>query len=390
MKRELYDETHEDFRAAFRSFVAAQIVPHHDRWEAAGKVDKEMFLAAGEAGFLGMAVPEEHGGLGQNDFRFNAIIGEELQRAGVIGSGMCITLHNDVMLPYLLDYTTPEQRARWLPGTVTGEIMTAISMTEPGAGSDLAAIRATARREGDDWVVNGSKTFVTNGINADLVLVVVKTDPALRHRGISLIAVADGTPGFARGGHLDKIGLRSQDTAELFFDECRVPADNLVGGEGEGFRILMENLAQERLGLCVSAISAARAALRHTVDYCAQREAFGTRVLDFQNSRFRLAELGAKLDATQVFVDHLITLHDRGELSGEDAAKGKLLTTSLQQEIVREGLQLHGGYGFMREYPIARMYLDAPIQSIFGGTNEIMREIVGRQLEESYGSGPGR
>ena len=388
MRRTLYDQTHEDFRASFRAFVETEIVPHHERWEETGRVDREMFLKAGEQGFLGMAVPEEYGGLGEADFRYNAIIGEELQRAGVIGSGMCITLHNDVFLPYLLDSATEEQKKRWLPGLVTGEIMGAISMTEPGAGSDLAAIRTTARREDDHYVLNGAKTFVTNGLNADLYIVVVKTDPAAAHKGISLVLVEDPTDGFGRGRHLDKIGLRSQDTAELFFDDARVPVDNLLGAEGAGFGILMDNLAQERLGLTVSAISASRTALGWTVDYCAQREAFGGRVLDMQNTKFALAELAARLDAAQVFVDHLITTHNRGELTAVDAAKGKLITTELQQDMVRQCLQLHGGYGFMREYPIARAYLDAPIQTIFGGTNEIMRELVGRTLETEYGRNP--
>lgn len=385
MKRTLYDEVHEDFRHSFRSFVAQEILPHHDAWEERGRVDREMFLAAGERGFLGMAVPEEYGGLGQPDFRFNAIVGEELQRAGVIGSGMCITLHNDVVLPYLMEATDEAQRKRWLPGMVTGETMAAISMTEPGAGSDLAALRTSARLDGDHYVINGAKTFVTNGLNADLFVVAVRTDPHEKHRGISLIGVEDPTVGFTRGRHLDKIGLRSQDTAELFFDDARVPADNLIGGEGRGFTILMENLAQERLGLTVSAMSAARSVLGWTVDYCAQREAFGQQVLNMQNTRFKLAELAARVDALQVFVDHLISLHNHGELSGVDAAKGKLLTTELQQEVVHTGLQLHGGYGFMREYPIARAYLDAPIQTIFGGTNEIMREIIGRTLESEHG-----
>ena len=386
MRRALYDQTHEDFRQAFRSFVANEILPHHDRWEEAGRVDREMFLKAGEQGFLGMAVPAEYGGLGQADFRYNAIIGEELQRVGVIGSGMCITLHNDVFLPYLLHSANAEQRKRWLPATVTGEIMGAISMTEPGAGSDLAAIRTSARRENDGYVVNGTKTFVTNALNANLYIVVVRTDPNERHRGISLLMLEDPTPGFSRGRHLDKIGLRSQDTAELFFEDARVPHENLLGAEGAGFAILMQNLAQERLGLSVSAISAARTTLGLTVDYCGQREAFGTRVLDMQNTRFKLAELAARVDASQVFLDHLITLHNDGEVSGEDAAKAKLLTTELQQEVIATGLQLHGGYGFMREYPIARAYLDAPIQSIFGGTNEIMREIIGRTLERDFGT----
>lgn len=384
MKRDLYDQTHGDFRASFRAFVATEIVPNHDKWEEAGRVDREMFTRAGELGFLGMAVPEVYGGLGQPDFRYNAIIGEELQRAGVIGSGMCITLQNDVVLPYLMSATNDEQRRRWLPGMATGEIMGAISMTEPGTGSDLASIRTTAVRDGDDYVINGAKTFVTNGLNADLVVVAAKTDPTQRHKGISLIVVESGTPGFSRGRHLDKIGLRSQDTAELFFDDVRVPVANLLGGEGEGFKILMGNLAQERLGIAVSAISACRSVLAHTIDYCAQREAFGQRVLDMQNTRFTLAGLAARFDAVELFVDQMILRHNEGEVSGEEAAKAKLLTTELQQDIVQRGLQLHGGYGFMREYPVARAYLDAPIQTIFGGTSEIMREIIGRTLESEY------
>lgn len=385
MRRELFDSMHDAFRDSFRAFVAAEIVPHHDKWESAGRVDHDMFLTAGAQGFLGMAVPERFGGLAVEDFRYNVIIGEELQRAGVIGSGMCITLHNDVVLPYVMHATNDEQRARWLPGMVSGDLMGAIAMTEPGAGSDLAAIRTTARRDGNEYVINGSKTFVTNGLNAGLYVVAVRTDPSQRHKGISLIGVEDPTDGFSRGRHLDKIGLRSQDTAELFFHEARVPCDNLIGEEGTGFATLMRNLVQERLALAVSAISASRTALAWTVDYCAQREAFGARILDMQNTRVVLADLAVRIDAAQVFVDHLITLHHRGELTGDDSAKGKVLTTVLQQDTVHACLQLHGGYGFMREYPIARAYLDAPIQTIFGGTNEIMREIVGRTLEKHYG-----
>jgi alkylation response protein AidB-like acyl-CoA dehydrogenase len=387
MRRRLYDEVHHEFRHSFRAFVRSEIVPYHDRWEQVGQVDRAMFRKAGEHGFLAMAVPEEYGGLGADDFRYNAIIGEELQRVGVIGSGMCITLHNDVVLPYLMRTTDAGQRLRWLPGMVTGEIMGAISMTEPGAGSDLAALRTAARREGDSWVLNGAKTFVTNGLNANLFVVAVRTNTGERHRGISLIAVEDRTPGFTRGRHLDKIGLRSQDTAELFFDDARVPAENLLGAEGTGFSIMMGNLAQERLGIAVSALAAARTALGWTVDYCAQREVFGQRVLDLQNTRFKLADLAARVDALQVFLDHLIMLLGCGELASEDAAAAKLLTTELQQVVVQQCLQLHGGYGFMREYPIARFYLDAPIQTIFGGTSEIMREVIARTLETRHGSG---
>jgi alkylation response protein AidB-like acyl-CoA dehydrogenase len=379
--RDLFDETHDDFRSSFRAFVKAEIVPNHEKWEAAGRVDKSMFLAAGAQGFLGMAVPEEYGGLGVDDFRYNVIISEELQRANVIGSGMCITLHNDIVLPYLLSATNEEQRARWLPGFVTGEIMGAISMTEPGAGSDLASVRTTAIRDGDHYVVNGSKTFVTNGLNCDLVIVAAKTDPEERHRGLSLIVVEDGTAGFTRGRHLRKIGLKSQDTAELFFDEARVPAENLLGEPGTGFATLMANLAQERMALSVSAITGARAVLDWTMDYCREREAFGQRLSSFQNTKFELAEMLTATEVAQVYVDYLVRRHLAGELDAEDAAKAKWWTTELQQDVVNRCLQLHGGYGFMEEYPVARAFLDARVQTIYAGTNEIMKEIIGRSID---------
>ncbi|MFJ6836235.1 acyl-CoA dehydrogenase family protein [Streptomyces sp. NPDC091209] len=381
MHRDLFDETHDDFRSSFRAFVKAEIVPNHEKWEAAGRVDKSMFLAAGAQGFLGMAVPEEYGGLGVDDFRYNVIISEELQRANVIGSGMCITLHNDIVLPYLLGATNEEQRARWLPGFVTGEIMGAISMTEPGTGSDLASVRTTAIRDGDHYVVNGSKTFVTNGLNCDLVIVAAKTNPEERHRGLSLIVVEDGTPGFTRGRHLRKIGLKSQDTAELFFDDARVPAENLLGEPGSGFPTLMANLAQERMALSVSAITGARAVLDWTMDYCREREAFGQRLSSFQNTKFELAEMLTATEVAQVYVDYLVRRHLAGELDAEDAAKAKWWTTELQQDVVNRCLQLHGGYGFMEEYPVARAFLDARVQTIYAGTNEIMKEIIGRSID---------
>ncbi|MGI5158983.1 acyl-CoA dehydrogenase family protein [Microbispora sp. CA-102843] len=379
--RDLFDDTHEDFRSSFRAFVRTEIEPYHEKWEERGRVDRSMFLAAGAGGFLGMAVPEEYGGLGEPDFRYNVIISEELQRANVIGSGMCITLHNDIVLPYLMTVTTPAQRARWLPGMVTGETMGAISMTEPGTGSDLASIRTTAIRDGDDYVLNGSKSFVTNGLNSDLVIVAVKTDPAQRHRGMSLIVVEEGTPGFKRGRALKKIGLKSQDTAELFFDDARVPAENLLGEPGTGFGTLMRNLAQERIALSVSAIAAARAVLEWTIDYCRERTAFGERLSSFQNTKFVLAELTTATEVAQVYVDYLIRRHVAGELTADDAAKAKWWTTDLQQDVVNRCLQLHGGYGFMQEYPVARAFLDARVQTIYAGTNEIMKEIIGRSID---------
>jgi alkylation response protein AidB-like acyl-CoA dehydrogenase len=378
--RTLFDDTHKAFRQSFRRFVEFEIQPHHDKWEAAGRVDKGMFLAAGQHGFLGTSVPEEYGGAGQTDFRYNVIITEELQRAGVIGSGMCITLHNDVALPYFLQYADEEQRRRWLPGLTSGHLMAAIAMTEPDAGSDLAAISTSAVLDGEDYVVNGSKTFVTNGLNADLVIVALKTTPSSRHEGLTLLVVEEGTAGFVRGRKLDKIGLLSQDTAELFFTDARVPAANRLGAAGTGFEKLMTNLAQERLALAVSAVAGARAVLDWSLRYCNEREAFGQRIADFQTIRFTLAEMATETDIAQIYIDALIDRHTRGDVGGVDAAKAKWWTTELQQRVVTRCLQLHGGYGYMTEYPVARAFLDARVQTIYGGTTEIMKEIIGRSL----------
>jgi alkylation response protein AidB-like acyl-CoA dehydrogenase len=378
--RELFDDIHDSFRDAFRSFVATQIVPFHGAWERAGRVDRSMFAEAGARGFLGMAVPEEYGGLGQPDFRFNVVISEELQRGNVIASGTCITLHNDIVLPYFLTATNDEQRRRWLPGMVTGERMGAISMSEPGAGSDLASIRTSARLEGDHYVVNGSKTFVTNGLNSDIVVLAVKTDPTQRHNGMSLLVVEEPTTGFERGRKLDKIGQRSQDTAELFFNDARVPVGNRLGEEGSGFTLLMGNLVQERLSMAVNAIAGAREVLGWTLDYCRQRTAFGGPLTDQQFVRFEFAEMTTATEIGQVYVDHLVSRLDRGDVTAEDAAKAKYWMTELQQDVVSRCLQLHGGYGYMSEYPVARAFLDARIQTIYGGTTQIMKEIIGRAV----------
>jgi alkylation response protein AidB-like acyl-CoA dehydrogenase len=378
--RELFDDIHDSFREAFRSFVATEIVPFHDAWEQAGRVDRGMFAEAGARGFLGMAVPEQYGGLGQPDFRFNVVISEELQRANVLASGTCITLHNDIVLPYFLTATSDQQRRRWLPGMVTGERMGAISMSEPGAGSDIAAIRTSARLDGDHYVVNGSKTFVTNGLNSDIVVLAVKTDTTLRHKGISLLVVEEPTPGFERGRKLDKIGQRSQDTAELFFNDARVPVGNRLGGEGTGFALLMGNLVQERLSMAVNAIAGAREVLGWTLDYCRQRTAFGGPLTDQQFVRFEFAEMTTATEIGQVYVDHLVSRLDRGDVTAEDAARAKYWMTELQQDVVNRCLQLHGGYGYMREYPVARAFLDARIQTIYGGTTQIMKEIIGRAV----------
>jgi alkylation response protein AidB-like acyl-CoA dehydrogenase len=378
--RTLFDDDHEQFRDTFRAFVRTEVVPFHDAWEEAGRVDRAVFTEAGSRGFLGMAVPETYGGLGQADFRFNVVISEELQRANVIGSGTCITLHNDIVLPYLLTASSDEQKTRWLPGMVSGERMGAISMSEPGAGSDLAAIRTTARRDGDDYVINGSKTFVTNGLNADTVILAVKTDPAKRHKGMSLIVVEEPTPGFERGRKLDKIGQRSQDTAELFFHDARVPVANRLGDEGAGFALLMGNLVQERLSMAVNAIASARTVLGWTLEYCQQRTAFGGPLTDQQFVRFEFAEMTTATDIGQVYVDHLVSRLDSGDVTAEDAAKAKYWLTELQQDVITRCLQLHGGYGYMREYPVSRAFLDARIQTIYGGTTQIMKEIIGRAI----------
>ena len=379
MQSALYEAEHEAFRAMVRDFLAKEVVPHHAAWEEAGVVDRSVWLKAGEQGLLGMDVPEEFGGGGVKDFRYNAVLAAEVTRVGA--SGLGFTLHNDVVAPYLLDLCTDEQKARWLPGFVSGEIITAIAMTEPGAGSDLQGLQTTARRDGDEWVLNGSKTFITNGINADLVIVVARTDPdAPGSRGLSLLVVERDMPGFTRGRNLAKIGLKAQDTAELFFDEVRVPAENLLGNENRGFAHLMENLPQERLSIAVGAVAAAETVLAQTVDYVTARTAFGRPVGSFQNSRFVLAELQTEVTIARTFVDECVRQLDTGDLTPVDAAMAKYWTTELQNKVADRCLQLHGGYGYMDEYPVSKAWRDARIQPIYGGTNEIMREIVGRSM----------
>jgi len=380
MRRRLFTEEHELFRASFRTFVEKEIAPHHLQWESEGKVPRELFLAAGEHGFLCMAVPEEYGGAGVDDFRFNLIIAEEIQRAGVVGSGLGLTLHTDISLPYLLRGTTDEQKQRWLPGMVTGEIITAIAMTEPTMGSDLAGMRTTAILDGDEYVVNGSKTFITNGINADLVITAVKTYPTQRHKGMSLLGIERGMPGFERGRNLEKVGMHAQDTAELFFTDVRVPVSNRLGDEGTGFLQLVENLPQERLSVAMSAVAAADQALAWTLDYVKEREAFGQPIGSFQNSRFKIAEMATEVEIAHAFIDRCVEEHLDEQLTAEEAAMAKWWCTELQKRVVDECVQLHGGYGYMLEYPIARAYVDARIQTIYAGTTEIMKEIVGRGL----------
>ncbi len=379
MQRDIFEAEHDAFRDAVRTFLAREAVPHHERWEADGQVDRAVWKAAGSAGLLGTDVPEEYGGGGVPDFRYNAVITEEISRAGT--SGLGFSMQNDVTAPYLLRLATDEQKRRWLPGFCSGEIITAIAMTEPGAGSDLQGIATTARRTAEgDWVLNGAKTFITNGIHADLVIVVAKTDPDAGSRGFSLLVVERGMAGFERGRRLKKVGLKAQDTAELSFTDVHVPADNLLGEEGNGFVHLMQNLAQERLSIAVSAIAGAARALELTLAYTKERRAFGSPVASFQNTRFEMAEMDTEVTVTQVFVDRCIGQHVESGLSATDAAKAKWWATDVQKRVIDRCVQLHGGYGYMLEYPIARAFVDARVQSIYGGTNEIMKEIIGRSL----------
>lgn len=379
MRSALYDAEHEAFRATVRAFIAAQVTPHHADWERAGIVDRGLWPAAGRQGLLGFEVEERFGGGGVKDFRYNAVLDEELVRAGASGVGF--PLHNDVFAPYLVGLATDEQRERWLPGFCSGELISAIAMSEPGAGSDLQGIRTTARRDGTDFVVNGSKTFVTNGINADLVIVVARTDPGAKAaHGTSLLVLERGMVGFERGRNLDKVGLKAQDTAELFFTDVRVPETNLLGRLNGGFSHLMENLPQERLSIAVAAVAASRHLLDLTVEYCRTRHAFGHPIGSFQHSRFMLAEMATEVAIAETYLEKAILEHNAGRFTVVDAAMGKWWTTELQKRVVDTCVQLHGGYGYMLEYPVAKAYLDSRVQTIYGGTTEIMKEIVGRSL----------
>jgi alkylation response protein AidB-like acyl-CoA dehydrogenase len=378
--RALFDDEHEAFRDSFSSWIEKEVTPHYLEWEAAGIAPRSMFTSAGEYGFLGMQIPEQYGGGGSDDFRFNQVLAEELAAAGIGGAGLGLTLHNDVTTPYFLEFTNDEQKQRWLPGIASGELITAIAMTEPGTGSDLAGIASTAVRDGDEYVVNGSKTFITNGINADLVVVAAKTDPTQRHAGMSLVVVERDTQGFERGRNLEKIGMHSNDTAELFFTDARVPVANLMGEEGAGFRYLTHNLAQERLSIAISGLATARAALGWALEYVRERTAFGAQIAEFQNTKFVLAEVATEVDIVQAYVDQCVLAHNRRELSVADAAKAKYWCTDLQKRATDRCLQLFGGYGYMLEYPIARAYADARVTSIYGGTNEVMKTIIAKSL----------
>jgi alkylation response protein AidB-like acyl-CoA dehydrogenase len=379
LTRRIFEPEHEQFREVVARFARTELAPHHLAWEREGIVPREVWTRMGAQGFLCTDVPEEYGGGGIADFRYNTVITEELMRVGA--SGLGTILHNDTIVPYFLKYASEEQKRRFLPGMATGEIITAIAMTEPGAGSDLAGVRTTAIRQPDGtYLLNGTKTFITNGIHADVVIVVAKTDPTAKHAGISLLLVERGMPGFSRGRKLEKVGLMAQDTAELVFEDVVVPAENLLGDEGAGFRQLMEALPQERLSIAVSAIAGAVAAFDLTLTYVKEREAFGKPVGSFQHSRFTMAEMATRITIGQEFVDRCIELLNAGELTAERAAMAKWWLTDLQGEVLDACVQLHGGYGFMREYEVARWWTDARVQRIYGGTNEIMKEIIGRSL----------
>jgi len=378
MRRTVYEPEHEQFRETVKEFLVREVAPHGERWEKAGIVDREVYRAGGKYGLLGFSIPEEFGGGGVDDFRFNAVVSEELARFG--GSTPAFTLQNDIVLPYLLSLTTPEQKKRWLPGFAAGELIGAIAMSEPGAGSDLAGIRTAGVRDGDDWIVSGAKTFISSGINSDLVIVVTRTDPEAGHKGFTLLVVERDMPGFTRGRNLEKMGQKAQDTAELFFDQVRVPAANVLGQVGRGFYHLMHNLPSERLSIAVSAVAGARAVFDETLEYVKSRKAFGQPIGSFQYNRFRLAEMETELEIAEVYMDRCLRRVVDGELTAVEAAKAKWWTTELQKKVVDTCLQLHGGYGYMSEYPISKAYTDTRIQTIYGGSTEIMKDIVGKSL----------
>lgn len=376
---DLYDDEHLAFRETVATFLAKEVTPHAEKWEAAGKVERSLFTAAAAAGVLGFTIPEEFGGGGTDDFRFNAIMNEQLARSAASSGAGGIGLSNDIVIPYFSGLTSQQQKQRWLPGIAAGESIVAVAMTEPGTGSDLAGIRTRAVRDGDSYVVNGAKTFISNGQNADLVVTAVRTsdDP---HQGLSLLVIEDGMAGFERGRNLDKIGLHAQDTSELSFCDVRVPAANRLGQEGSGFAGLMRNLPQERLSIAITGVAGAEGVFERTLAYVKERTAFGKPIGSFQNTRFVMAEIATQLQVSRAYIDQCIRRHCAGELTAQDAAAAKWWCTEQHVQIVNRCLQLHGGYGYMREYQIAKDYEDVRISTIYGGTTEIMKEIVGRGL----------
>jgi len=378
--RTIFDESHDDFRDTVRRFVQREVSPHLDAWTEAGRVDRSLFAKAGETGLLGISAPARTGGGDVDDFRYNAIMIEELASAGATAVSMSLCGINDLIAPYLIAFGSEQQQDRWLTPLVAGEQIGAIAMTEPGTGSDLASISTTARADGDDFILTGSKTFISNGLLADFVIVVARTDPDAGRAGFSLLVVEEGMPGFTRSGPLKKIGLGAQDTAELSFAEVRVPAENVLGKPGDGWMQLRHNLPIERLHIAVTSMARMRATFEQALEYATQRTAFGQRIADFQANRFYLAELATQIEVAQVFVDRCILDAAHGQLDEVTAAMAKWWVTELHQEVISRALQLHGGYGYTREYPVARDYLDSRVATIYGGTTEIMKEIIGRRL----------
>ncbi|WP_019634445.1 acyl-CoA dehydrogenase family protein [Actinomadura atramentaria] len=377
MRRTVFEADHELFRESVREFVERTLLPLDENIRAERMLRREVWLEAGRQGFLGMQVPEEYGGQAAGDFRYNAVVGEELARVAVAYNSI-VSIHTDICAPYLLELATDEAKAKWLPGFCSGELITAIGMTEPGGGSDLAALKTTAVRDGDAWVVNGSKTFITNGGHADLVIVAAKTTPERGAKGITLFGVEADTPGFTRGTKLDKVGQPEADTSELFFENVRVPDSHVIGELDRGFIHMMERLPQERLSCAIANVAHARGVLDETIAYVKERRAFGQAIGNFQHNKFLVAELITKLDVAQAFVDQCLAAHVTGDLDSVDASKAKWWTSDVQNQVIDACVQLFGGYGYMREYRVARAWMDARVTRIWAGSNEIMKEIIGR------------
>jgi alkylation response protein AidB-like acyl-CoA dehydrogenase len=378
MKRCVFEAEHEQLRETTKQYIERELVPNAEKWERERIVDRSAFATAGKYGLIGFNMPEEYGGGGSDDFRFNAVIDEEIARYG--GPAPSLSLQNDVVGPYFIRLCTEEQKRRWLPGIASGETIVAIAMTEPGAGSDLAGIRTSAVRDGDDWIVNGAKTFISAGINSDLVIVVARTDPEAGHKGFTLLVVERDMTGFTRGRKLDKMGLHAQDTSELNFENVRVPSANVLGQQGRGFYHLMHNLPSERLSIAISAIAGARETWRQTLQYAKDRKAFGKPIGSFQHNRFLLAEMDTELDVSERYIDRCLQAVVDDELTAVEAAKAKWWCTETAKKVIDGCVQLHGGYGYMMEYRVARDYVDSRVQTIFGGTTEIMKDIIGRDL----------
>jgi alkylation response protein AidB-like acyl-CoA dehydrogenase len=379
MKRDIYEDEHEAFRGSVRQFLERSVIPHVESYATQKALPRDFWLEAGANGLLGLEIPEAYGGLGAGDYRFNAVVGEELNKVNA-ALGSCWGIHADITAPYLVALGTDEQKRRWLPAAASGELLLAIGMTEPSGGSDLAALRTTAVRDGDAWVINGSKTFITNGYSADLILTAVRTSPEKGARGITLFAVPGNAPGFSRGRKLDKVGQDESDTAELFFENVRLTDDHVVGQLDEGFIHMMQKLPQERLGCSVANIAHAKQILEETLQYTKDRHAFGQSIGRFQHSKFLLAELFTQIDVTEAFLDRCVTAHNAGELTPVDAAKAKWWSSQIQNDVLDHCVQLHGGYGFMNEYRVARAWRDARVTKIWAGSNEIMKELIGRDL----------